>query len=72
MVWPELHPSVIMALYPMLLELQRDSNVFATHQNTSFLLSLRDPQEFSSIHSFGLFKVPHIGKPVVWLQQVAS
>lgn len=47
--------SAVMAL----LELEKDSCAVT---DTPFLLSLRDPQEFTSLHGFGLLRVPHIGK----------
>ena len=46
----------------LLLEVEKDSGMLAQHKDTPFLLSLRDPQEFSALHSFGLYKVPHIGR----------
>ena len=53
-----------MSLHPMLLDLQREPCGLDAHQNKSFVLSLRDQAEFSpsNKHSFGLHKVPHIGK----------
>ncbi len=53
-----------MSVHPLLLGLQKESSVVDTHPHKPFVLSLRDRQEFSftNRHSFGLFKVPHIGK----------
>ena len=31
----------------------------------AFLLSLRDGEEFSSLHSYGFLRVPHIGMSVI-------
>lgn len=56
-----------MAMHPALLDLEKDPGALAKEKNTHFLLSFRDQQEFSSLHSFGLFKVPHVGKPVALL-----
>ena len=61
-----LEESEEMAVHPGLLGLERDASAIAKQQNTPFLLSLRDSREFSSLHSFGLFRVPHIGKGRDW------
>lgn len=43
-------------------EWQKDSVVLGTYESSAFILSLRDPDEFSSIHSFGYHRIPHVGE----------
>ena len=43
-------------------EQQKDSVVLGTYESSAFILSLRDPDEFSSIHCFGYHRIPHVGE----------
>ncbi len=45
-----------------LLNLRKEVPFSGALDNQPFCLSLRKPSEFSDVHSFGLLKVPHIGK----------
>ena len=45
-----------------LLDRQKDSVVLGTYETSAFILSLRSPEEFTSIHSFGYHRIPHIGE----------
>lgn len=44
------------------LSLQKDAAVLGTYESNAFILSLRRRDEFSTTHSFGYHRVPHIGK----------
>lgn len=44
-----------------ILALQKDPVVRGTYEPSAFILSLRDPEEFRTIHSFGFHRIPHIG-----------
>ena len=44
------------------LDRQKDSVVLGTYESSAFILSLRDADEFSTIHSFGYHRIPHIGE----------
>ena len=44
------------------LDRQKDSVVLGTYESSAFILSLRDADEFSTIHSFGYHCIPHIGE----------
>ena len=41
---------------------QKDAVVLGTYESNAFILSLRRRDEFSTTHSFGYHRVPHIGK----------
>ena len=40
---------------------RKDHIVLGTFESSAFILSLRNEDEFSSIHSFGYHSIPHIG-----------
>lgn len=60
----------IMQLEGDILSRQKDAVVLGTYESNAFILSLRRRDEFSTTHSFGYHRVPHIGTSqhcCVWL-----
>lgn len=51
-------------------DLQKDPVVLGTYESSAFILSLRDPEEFRSIHNFGYHRIPHIGTHACTLYSV--
>ena len=44
------------------LDQQKDSVILGMYESSAFILSLRDANEFSTIHSFGYHRIPHVGE----------
>lgn len=51
------------------LDLKKLSLAVGTQDADAFILSLRDSEDVSSKHSYGIHRVPHLGKSIANVQQ---